>query len=1275
MTQHRGATTTLPDTPPAAQRGPRGRWRAAIYAAWFAVVALTIGLVMAGFPTMIKRAAQTAAEYEGSLRQLGLPAGFVGWYQVALDLIPMMVFFGIALVIFRSKSDSWMTILTSFTLVTFGAVITQSLDILMSHPVLHWPARLVYAGGLASFLTFIYVFPNGRFTPWWTGVGALVYAVWMLASYLFPTSPVSLLTWPAWPSFIVQLGWYVSSALIQQYRIKHVYSPIEQQQAKWVVAGLIGALFGFVVMGIWNLMPPPDQASVTYLLYASAASAISKLCITMVPLAIGLSIMHYRLWDVDLLINRAMVYGLVTGLLGGGYFALVFVFQRIFQWLLGRRSDAVIIASTLIIASLFRPMRRRVQDFIDRRFYREQVDFRRAFTSFAREVRAIIELPELLRVLVSRVTDLLHIAHGAVFLRDADGAFRLAEASNLPVGGDVQLPREVLMFFDRLQEGNIVSLSGDATFSLLVPLNAPRSGAAQQSMIGVLALGPRLSGQDYTRDDRTLLMGLADQAGAAIYVARLIAEKQAEAQQKEAAERHLEAYRNSPLGRAEAMAQQLMERPDNAFIELHALAQTGGNDPEAASLLGNLQQVLAHRVNEPDKVDLSLWLAGLAEGLNYLYTSQVSPELLTVGLRTLITVLSAASPSGAGRWTIKGSDEALALYRICQAALDANSISQITAVDLSSSSTCLAELAHSVTELHPVMDALNACERVDNSPDKLAYLASAVERLRRADSAARARLRGADRSLVRRVIESWLAVVTGAMGELQTRAQLVCQLLTRHTWVGDVISLALGVRNDGRGAALGVRVTLTPAPEYTVLDGTRDIGKLSPGEEEQVDMRVHLREPGRGQFRARFVIQYADPRGPDQIEHYADAVYLLEAEGEFQFIPNPYVVGTPLQTGSPLFFGREDVVAFIHDNLSAAHRNNLVLIGQRRTGKTSLLKQLPARLSQDYLPVYLDGQSLALDPGLSNFFLTLATEITFALEDHGFSIEPPEPDEFADAPAATFERKFLARVRQAIGQRHVLLLLDEFEELEASVQRGSLDASIFAFLRHLVQHAPDLSVIFCGTHRLEELTADYWSVLFNISLYRHIAYLERAEATRLIQEPVAEYGMRYDDLALDKMWRVTAGHPYFLQLLCHSLVNQHNLSGRQAGKAQRNYVTVADVNAALDEILASGEAHFVYLWSGSTAVERLTLTALSRMMPLTGRVTPMQVMDYLTERGISVERQQVSEALHHLALRDILEANTQSDPLGEAYRWELGLLGLWVEKYKSLSRVVDEMQA
>jgi hypothetical protein len=134
------------------------------------------------------------------------------------------------------------------------------------------------------------------------------------------------------------------------------------------------------------------------------------------------------------------------------------------------------------------------------------------------------------------------------------------------------------------------------------------------------------------------------------------------------------------------------------------------------------------------------------------------------------------------------------------------------------------------------------------------------------------------------------------------------------------------------------------------------------------------------------------------------------------------------------------------------------------------------------------------------------------------------------------------------------------------------------------------------------------------------------------------------------------------------LVNRHN-------KTERSYVTVADVNAALDDILASGEAHFVFLWMEATPEERLILAALSRMIPLTSHATLVQVLDYLAERGVDLERRIVSDSLHRLTLRHILTTTGEADPvIGEAYRWRLGLLGLWVEKYRSLSRVVEEVQ-
>ncbi|RPI31446.1 MAG: hypothetical protein EHM70_11505 [Chloroflexota bacterium] len=1296
-----------------------------VRAGWVALAAVILGLFVAALPVRLSQLSILPWREVIDLQRWGLSISFYIFYNVALDILTILLFAATGAVIFWSKSDDWMALLVSLALLTFSAAINPTIAVAgQTHRILDSVVLVVRAIGVASTLIFFYLFPNGKFVPSWTRYLVYIWVAWLLAWRLFSTppeqlsqinpvlrqlanmfsaNPATLLEFiqnlHVFSMLLILLAWFGTGVFAQIYRYRCVSGPVERQQSKWIVLGLTIAFLGYSIYHLLpRLFPLFQLAGKGHLVYDLVLQPVYLISLLLVPLFLGVSISLYQLWDIDFIINRTLVYSAVMGVLGILYFGSILVLQKLSLIITGgENSPLIIAATTLVLATLFQPLRYRVQDFIDRGFYREKIDFRKAFMEFSSQVRTIIEMPHLLRVLVHRTIDLLHITHGAVFLATADRGFRLAQTHNIQLEENYSLPLDIYTIH-RLRSGQVVTSTSDRTFKMLVPLIAPQaivSGETapapdgkdtgeekEANLLGIMALGPRLSGQAYSREDQALLVGLADQAGTALYVAGLIEDKQVEARRREEAERHLQDYRNSPAGRAEAFAQALLAPPGEAFCKLHGLAQTAGKDPLAVNLLANLPSALENINAGP--------LISMAEGFNYLFTSQFTPELLPAGLRSIIASLTAIVSEYS-----QGSDDinarALEIYRLAQSAIDVNSIAQITVLlpelgEKGSGNTgmllngevyCiaplpadnfLAGLVNAMTELHSVADALRAYERVDTSQDKLAYLASAVERLRHVDRLARSDLGSADRSLVQRIVESWLASVAGAMSELQTRARLVSQLLTRHTWQDDVISLVLNIRNEGRGAALNLKVTIAPSLDYSVVDEMVRIERLGPGEESQVQLRVRPKlAKGVDNFRARFVVLYTDPRGPDQVENFADVIQLMATESTFEFIPNPYVVGTPLQTGSPLFFGREEIVGFIKENLEASHRNNLVLIGQRRTGKTSLLKQLPARLGDDYLPVYIDGQALGLDPGMANLFLTLATEITFALEDRGFQPVSPQMSDFTTSPAASFEREFLPAVRRQIGTRHLLLMLDEFEELESAVQRGDLEPSIFGFLRHLIQHQENLSVIFCGTHRLEELASDYWNVLFNISLYKHITFLEKPEALRLIEDPVRPYGMCYDDLALDKIWRVTAGHPYFLQLLCHSLVNQHN-------KSERSYVTVADVNTALDEILASGEAHFVYLYTESAPIERLVLTALSRMIPLTGHATPVQTIDYLDERGVNVERQQVSEAMHRLALRGILrEGSDASGAPAEIYAWELGLLGLWVEKYKSWSRVVDEM--
>jgi hypothetical protein len=295
-------------------------------------------------------------------------------------------------------------------------------------------------------------------------------------------------------------------------------------------------------------------------------------------------------------------------------------------------------------------------------------------------------------------------------------------------------------------------------------------------------------------------------------------------------------------------------------------------------------------------------------------------------------------------------------------------------------------------------------------------------------------------------------------------------------------------------------------------------------------------------------------------------------------------------------------------------------------------------------------------------FHDLAWHIADVLAIRGHDVEVPAAPRWRDDPARLFRHEFLPAVRQQLPpETNLLLVFDEFEAFENLVNDGILPSTLFTYMRHLMQHSDGLSFAFVGTRRLEEMTSDYWSVLFNIALYRQIGFLSLEETTRLVTEPVAPH-IIYDDLALDKIWRVTAGHPYFLQLVCYTLV-------KRANAQMTGYVTISDVNAALEEMLRLGEVHFAYLWQRSTYAERALLTAVAHLMDRDMPFHAADLIQYLEQYGFRFDPAEVTTGLNHLVEREIMREIT--DEGTTYYELKIGLVGLWAAQNKSLSKLYE----
>jgi hypothetical protein len=276
---------------------------------------------------------------------------------------------------------------------------------------------------------------------------------------------------------------------------------------------------------------------------------------------------------------------------------------------------------------------------------------------------------------------------------------------------------------------------------------------------------------------------------------------------------------------------------------------------------------------------------------------------------------------------------------------------------------------------------------------------------------------------------------------------------------------------------------------------------------------------------------------------------------------NPYIAGNPV-TGEEMFFGRENVFAFVRQALTGQHRDNvIVLYGQRRTGKTSALYQMHRHLDPRYLCIFVDLHGLAIN-GVDGFLWDLANTIVRALrKEHQIDLPPLKRAEFMQDGRAAFENEFLPQVWNAVGDKHILLMLDEALRLQEQIDAGKLDKSIFGYLRHLMQHSERLNFLFALGSGLEELEKGY-AFLFSVGLYRKISFLTLDAATALITQPVKDY-YQLEPATVERIFAVTSGHPYFTQLLCHSLFNrwlQH----------RRPLLRSDDVNALLEEVVERG---------------------------------------------------------------------------------------------------------
>jgi hypothetical protein len=334
------------------------------------------------------------------------------------------VWFAVGVLIFWRRSDDPMALLVSAFLVAFGTVAVDTTDadaLVSSQPAWWLPVQSVAITGAVCVVLFFLLFPNGRFVPRWTRWLAVAFIAFNVSQELFPElysgSPaLEMVTQWVFMGFVVSLVWS------QTYRYRKFSSPEQRRQTKWVVFGTTLAIAGSFVKVPLDFSLLTGDTPFT-LLVLKIVFALSFL---LVPLSISVAVLRSRLFDIDVLINRTLVYGVLTTLLAAVYLGGVAATQAIFQSLTGQQGlpQLAIVTSTLLIAALFNPLRRSVQTFIDRRFYRSKYDARKTLEAFSAKLRDETDLDALNDELVGVVRETLQPAHVSLWLRPDPGSKR-----------------------------------------------------------------------------------------------------------------------------------------------------------------------------------------------------------------------------------------------------------------------------------------------------------------------------------------------------------------------------------------------------------------------------------------------------------------------------------------------------------------------------------------------------------------------------------------------------------------------------------------------------------------------------------------------------------------------------------------------------------------------------------------------------------------------------------------------------------------------------------
>jgi hypothetical protein len=390
----------------------------------------------------------------------------------------------------------------------------------------------------------------------------------------------------------------------------------------------------------------------------------------------------------------------------------------------------------------------------------------------------------------------------------------------------------------------------------------------------------------------------------------------------------------------------------------------------------------------------------------------------------------------------------------------------------------------------------------------------------------------------------------------------------------------------------------------------------------------------------------------------------MQSTGRDDFAPirNPYIVGNPIEDRR-MFFGREEDFEYIRNKVAVESRGGLlVLCGTRRSGKTSILFQIrDGRLGPGFVPVLIDMQSVTVR-GDSEFLVLLQHEICLAMTRHGLRCPqlPQGPN-----PHASFQA-FTEELQSHIQGNRLVLMFDEYELFETQIFKDKFSTDVLNLLASWMESRAGIFMIFTGSEKLEARDAAYWQHFLGKALHRRISFLSPSDTRRLIQEP-ARGVVEYADGVVDEICRLTAGQPFYTQVICQALIDR-------LSEIRSRRVSPEILERVVEDIVDNPLPQMIFTWSSASAPEKATMAILAELSRQGARSVPLaEFLAYQNTEKVpaGLGMSSLQESLERLFHTDLLDKS----PAGNAYLFRMDLWRRWIARMHSIWQVMDEIGA